>query len=159
MPAQFSAAALATYHEILARYPQRQAALLPVLWLAQQEFSWISEDTIAYIADLMGLPAARVAGVVSFYTMYYRRPMGKYHLQVCRNLSCTLRGAGSITACIEQRLGITVGQTTPDQQFSLSEVECLASCGTAPMLQVNDEYVENLTPERTLELLDRLARG
>jgi NADH-quinone oxidoreductase subunit E len=158
MPVQFSPAALQTYQELLRRYPTRQAALLPVLWLAQREFGWLSEETIAYVADLMELPAARVAGVVSFYTMYYRRPMGRYHLQVCRNLSCTLRGAGEITACLERRLGIKAGETTADGLFSLSEVECLASCGTAPMLQCNDEYVENLTPESTLELVERLAR-
>ncbi len=158
MPAQFSPEALQEFENLVARYPQRQAALLPVLWLAQREFGWISEEVVTHVAGLLKLPPARVAGVVSFYTMYYRQPMGKYHLQVCRNLSCSLRGAGDITACIERRLGIKVGQTTADMQFSLSEVECLASCGTAPMLQLNDEFVENLTPESTIELIDRLAR-
>ena len=158
MSVKFSEQALERYREIIGRYPQRQAALLPVLWLAQQEFGWISEETTAYIAELMELPAARVAGVVSFYTMYYRWPMGKYHIQVCRNLSCCLRGASDITRTIESRLGIKVGETTPDKKFSLSEVECLASCGTAPMMQVNDDYIENLTPERTLEVIERLAR-
>lgn len=159
MPVQFSEATLEKYRDILRRYPERQAALLPTLWLAQQEFGWLSEEVVAYVADLMQLPAARVAGVVSFYTMYYRRPMGKYHLQVCRNIACWLRGATTITKSIEDHLSLAVGETTPDMKFSLSEVECLGSCGTAPVLQVNDDYIENLTPERTRELLDRLTRS
>lgn len=159
MAVQFSEHTLKHYHTIVARYPERQAALLPVLWLAQREFGWLSDETIAYVAALMELPAARVAGVASFYTMYYRRPIGHHHLQVCRNLSCSLRGSADITACIEKHLGIKVGETTPDNRFTLSEVECLASCGTAPMLQVNDEYVENLSPERTLALIERLGRA
>jgi len=154
----FSPVAAAKVQEILRRYPTRQAALLPVLWLAQEEFGWISDEAIAYIAELLELPPARVAGAVSFYTMFHRKPIGKYHLQVCRNLSCTLRGASEITTCIENRLGIRVGETTPNGKFSLSEVECLASCGTAPMLQLNDQYIENLTRERALALIDRLAR-
>lgn len=156
MALQFSEATLAEYREILARYPQQQAALLPTLWLAQREFGWLSEEALAYVADLMHLPAARVAGVASFYTMYNKQPVGKYHLQVCRTLSCALRGATDITGCIERHLGIHVGETTPDGTFTLTEVECLASCGTAPMLQLNDDYIENLTPEDTIALLDKL---
>src|SRR5215467_8281518 len=112
MALQFSAATLSKYHEILARYPERQAALLPTLWLAQEEFGWLSHEALAYVAELMQLPAARVAGVASFYTMYYKQPVGKYHVQVCRTLSCALRGAGDITACLEKRLGIKLGETT-----------------------------------------------
>jgi NADH-quinone oxidoreductase E subunit len=159
MALQFSEATLAKYRDLLTRYPQRQAALLPTLWLAQQEFGWLSEEALSYVADLMELPAARVAGVASFYTMYYKQPVGKYHLQVCRTLSCALRGSNDITGCIEKHLGIKVGETTPDGRFTLSEVECLASCGTAPMLQLNEDYVENLTVESTLALLDRLAKS
>jgi NADH-quinone oxidoreductase subunit E len=158
MGLQFSPATLATYQEIVARYPQRQAALLPTLWLAQQEFGWLSEEALAYVAELMELPAARVAGVASFYTMYHKQPVGRHHLQVCRTLSCALRGAADITACIEKRLGIKVGETTPDGKFTLDEVECLASCGTAPMLQLNDDYVEDLTVEKTLALIDELEK-
>ena len=158
MALQFSAATLAKYHEILVRYPERQAALLPTLWLAQHEFGWLSHEALNYVADLMQLPAARVAGVASFYTMYYKQPVGKYHLQVCRTLSCALRGAGDITACLEKRLGIKTGETTPNGRFTLSEVECLASCGTAPMLQLNDDYVENLTVEKTLAMVDKLEK-
>jgi NADH-quinone oxidoreductase E subunit len=156
MPLQFSEATLAEYRDLLGRYPERQAALLPTLWLAQREFGWLSEEAIAYVAELMELPAARVAGVASFYTMYNKKPVGRYHIQVCRTLSCALRGAADITASIERHLGIRVGETTPDGLFTLSEVECLASCGTAPMLQLNDDYVENLSVESTLALLDQL---
>jgi NADH:ubiquinone oxidoreductase subunit E len=90
--------------------------------------------------------------------MYYRKPMGKHHIQVCTNLSCTLLGAERIVDIISRRLGIGPGETTPDGQFSLDEVECLGSCGTAPMMQINDDYWENLTPESTLELLERFSR-
>lgn len=158
MALQFSPATLAKYRELLNRYPERQAALLPTLWLAQKEFGWLSEEALAYVAELMELPAARVAGVASFYTMYYKEPVGKYHLQVCRTLSCALRGSADVIACIEKRLGIQVGETTPDKKFTLSEVECLASCGTAPMLQLNEDYVENLSVEKTLELIDELEK-
>ncbi len=90
--------------------------------------------------------------------MFYKKPMGKSHVQVCTNLSCSLVGADRILACLKQRLGIDVGETTADGKFSLDQVECLASCGTAPMMQINDDYWENLTPELTLEIVDRLAR-
>ena len=131
---------------------------MPTLWLAQEEFGWLSEEVLAHVAELLELPPAFVASVASFYTMYYRRPMGRHHVQVCTNLSCVLRGADEIVDCLRSRLGIGLGETTADQRFSLSEVECLGSCGTAPMMQVNDDYWENLTPERTLEIIERLAR-
>jgi len=130
---------------------------MPTLWLAQRDFGYISLEVMEYVAGLLGLSPAFVGAVASFYTMYYKKPMGTFHVQVCTNLSCTLVGAEQILACIERRLGITVGGTTNDGQFSLSEVECLASCGTAPMMQINDDYWENLTPEKTLEIIDRLA--
>jgi NADH-quinone oxidoreductase subunit E len=159
MAVSFSPAAQAKFEEIVRRYPVRRAAIMPTLWLAQQEFGHISPETMEYIAQLLRLSPAFVASVASFYTMYYKQPLGKYHVQVCTNLSCALVGAGDILACLERRLGIQVGQTDGQRQFSLSEVECLASCGTAPMMQINDEYCENLTPERTIDIIDRLARG
>jgi NADH:ubiquinone oxidoreductase subunit E len=90
--------------------------------------------------------------------MYYKKPVGRHHLQVCTNVSCMLRGSDGIVRTIEDRLGIGLGETTTDRKFTLDEVECLASCGTAPMMQVNDDYHENLDPEKTLELIERLAR-
>ena len=155
---RFSEATLAEYRAILARYPTRRAALMPALWLAQRDFGWLSEPAMAYVAELMELPLAWVTSVASFYTMYWKQPVGKWHLQMCRNLACALRGADRVRGAVEDRLGIHHGQVTPDGQFSLEEVECLASCGTAPCLQINNaEYHENLDVPRTLALLERLA--
>jgi NADH-quinone oxidoreductase E subunit len=155
---RFSDAALAEYQEILGRYPTRRAALMPTLWLAQREFGWLSDPVMTYVAELMELPLAWVTSVASFYTMYWKEPVGRWHLQVCRNLACALRGADQVRAAVEERLGIRHGQRTPDGKFSLEEVECLASCGTAPCLQVNNaEYHENLDVARTLALIERLA--
>jgi NADH-quinone oxidoreductase E subunit len=158
MSIALSPAAMTEYEAILRRYPERRAALMPVLWLAQREFHYLSAEVMAYIAELMNLPVAWVASVASFYTMYYKRPMGRYHLQVCTSLPCALVGAERVVRCLERRLGVRCGETTADARFSLSEVECLASCGTAPMMQVNDDYHENLDETRTLELVDRLER-
>jgi NADH-quinone oxidoreductase subunit E len=156
---QFSEATLKEYHEVLGHYPTRQAALLPTLWMAQREFGWISDAVEDYVANLMELPPAHVRAVVSFYTMFYRKPMGRWHLEVCTNLPCRLRGAEEIVECISRKLGINPGETTGDGKFSLTEVECLASCGTAPMLQLNhDRFYEILTPESVTKLVDELAR-
>jgi len=159
MTVAFSAAAQAKFETYLTRYPIKRAAIMPTLWLAQEEFDWLSPEVMLYVAELLELAPAFVASVASFYTMYYKRPMGRHHVQVCTNLSCALRGAEDIVTCLRGRLGIGVGETTADGVFSLSEAECLGSCGTAPMMQVNDDYWENLTPERTLDIVDRLARG
>ena len=105
-------------------------------------------EAIEYVATLMEQTPARVHGVVSFYTMFNMKPIGRHHIQVCRTLSCALGGAEKMTAFIKQKLGIEIGQTTADGRFTLSEVECLASCGTAPMMQINDEYYENLNEEK-----------
>ncbi|HSD11792.1 MAG TPA: NAD(P)H-dependent oxidoreductase subunit E [Candidatus Binatia bacterium] len=158
MAVQFSNQALGEYQRVLSRYPINRAALMPVLWIAQREFGCLSPEVQQYVADLMGFPLAWVSGVASFYTMYYKKPIGKYHLQVCTNVSCMLRGSDEIVRAIEERLGIGLGETTTDGRFSLDEVECLASCGTAPMMQVNEDYHENLTAKSTIELLDRLGR-
>jgi NADH-quinone oxidoreductase E subunit len=156
---RFSAAALAEYQTLLERYPTRRAALMPTLWLAQREFGWLSLPVMEYVAELMELPLAWVASVASFYTMYWKEPKGRWHVQVCRNLSCALRGAEDILRALEARLGIRGGQRTADGRFSLEEVECLASCGTAPCLQVNnEEYHESLDVPRALALIERLAR-
>ena len=159
MAVQFSPAAKAKFDEILTRYPVKRAAIMPTLWLAQEEFGWLSHEVLEYVAGLLELSPAFTASVASFYTMYYKQPVGAHHLQVCTNLSCALVGADRIVDCLRKRLGIEVGETTADKKFSLSVVECLASCGTAPMMQINDDYWENLTPERTLEIIDRLARA
>jgi NADH-quinone oxidoreductase E subunit len=156
---RFSDAALAEYRAILGRYPTRRAALMPVLWLAQREFGWLSLPVQTYVAELMELPLAWVTSVVSFYTMYWTEKPARWHLQLCRNLSCALRGALDIRDAITAKLGIRHGERTADGTFSLEEVECLASCGTAPCMQINNAaYHENLSVDDTMALLDRLAR-
>jgi NADH-quinone oxidoreductase E subunit len=154
----FSEAALAEYREILTRYPTRRAALMPTLWLAQREFGWLSEPVQAYVAELMELPLAWITSVASFYTMYWKAPVGRWHLQLCRNLPCMLRGAGEIRTLIRDTLGIAHGEITGDGRFSFEEVECLASCGTAPVIQINNgPYHEALDVESVRTLLARLA--
>jgi len=154
MALEFSPETLKKFEAIVARYPKKDAAMLPVLYLAQHEFGHLGPEAIAYIAKLMDQAPARVHGVVSFYTMYNTKPIGRHHIQVCRTLPCALRGAERVTEFLKKKLGIEPGQTTADGRFTLSEVECLASCGTAPMMQVNDEYYENLTEAKINEILD-----
>ena len=156
MALEFSPETLKKFEETVARYPKKEAAMLPVLYLAQQEFGHIGSEAIEYIAKLMGQAPVRVQGVVSFYTMFNMKPIGRHHIQVCRTLPCALRGAEKVTGLLKQKLGIEPGQTTPDGRFTLSEVECLASCGTAPMMQVNDDYFENLTEEKIDQILDAM---
>lgn len=156
MALAFSTETLKQFEATVARYPKKEAALLPVLYLAQQEFGYLGPEAIEYVAKLMDQAPARVQGVVSFYTMYNRKPIGRHHIQVCRTLPCALRGADQVTDFLKRKLHIECGQTTADGRFTLSEVECLASCGTAPMMQVNDEYYENLTEAKISEILDGL---
>jgi NADH-quinone oxidoreductase subunit E len=141
---------------MLSRYPDRQAAILPTLHLAQREFGSLSAEAISYVAALLGFTEARIEGVATFYTMYNRKPVGKYHLQVCRNLSCSLMGAEHLIDHVSRRLGVAPGGTTADGRFTLSTVECLGSCGTAPVMQINDDYHENLTEESVDAILDGL---
>ena len=156
MALEFSPKTYKKFEETVARYPKKEAALLPVLYLAQKEFGHLGSEAIEYVARLMEQAPARVLGVVSFYTLYNMKPIGRHHIQVCRTLPCALRGAEQVTLFLKQKLGIEPGQTTADGRFTLSEVECLASCGTAPMMQVNDDYYENLTAEKITEILDGL---
>ena len=141
---------------LLSRYPDRAAAILPALHLVQGEVGYVTDEAIRYVAERVGTSPADVEGVATFYTMFERRPMGKHHLQICRNLSCSLMGAEALIDHVSARLGIRPGETTPDGKFTLSVVECLGSCGTAPVMQVGDEYHENLTVEAVDALLLRL---
>jgi NADH-quinone oxidoreductase subunit E len=142
--------------EIVARYPHRKAAMLPVLWEVQNLKGWIDSESEGWVAERLGTSPAHVHGAVTFYTMYKQRPMGRHHIQVCTTLSCMLRGSDEMFEHLEKKLGIEAGQVTPDGKFSLVRVECLASCGTAPMLQLNDMYHEDLTTEQVDRLLDDL---
>ncbi len=156
MPIEFSPDKLSRVNELISRYPHKEAAVLPVLYLAQEEFGYLSPESIEYVAKLMGIPMARLYGTVSFYSLLYMKPMGRHHIQVCRTFPCALLGAEKITDSIKKKLGIEIGETTADGKFTLSEVECLASCGTAPMMQINDKYYENLSEEKTEAILKDL---
>ena len=137
---------------ILTRYPERRAALLPVLWLCQRQNGWISPEVVDYVAARLDLSTAIVKGVVTFYTMFFDEPVGENVVWVCRTLSCDLRGGKAIQEHLESKLGCTAGQTSSDGKFTLLKAECLAACGQAPMVQINDYYYENLN----VELLDRI---
>jgi NADH-quinone oxidoreductase subunit E len=140
--------------------PDPQSALLPALYLAQREYGgWLSEQALDEVAAVMGLPVAQVAGAASFYTMLNKQPVGRHLIQVCTNIACSLRNAEHLVEYIGRKLGIGVGGTTPDGRFTLLEVECLGSCGTAPAMQVDDRYYENLTEETIDQILDSLRRG
>ena len=142
---------------ILARYPNKMAACIPVLHLCQKaNGNWISNEAIQYVAERLELSAAHVKGVVTFYSLFNTSPPGKHQVWVCRTLSCSLRGGESILSHCEKRLGIRAGQTTADGRVTLRTAECLASCGSGPVMQVNKQYHENLTVEEVDRILDRL---
>lgn len=138
--------------EILSRYPERRAALLPVLWLCQRQNGWIGPDVVEYVSKRLDLSTAVVKGVITFYTMFFDEPVGENIIWVCRTLSCDLRGGKVIQEHLEKRLGCSAGQTSSDGKFTLLKAECLAACGQAPMVQINDRYYENLD----VEVLDRI---
>lgn len=142
--------------EILPRYPTKRAAILPVLWLCQDRYGWVSPGVMEAIAKRLDESPAFVEGVVRFYTMFYTTPPAKYVLQVCETLSCAVCGGKELLHHIESRLGIKPGERTPDGTFQLVGVQCLGACGTAPVVQINDDYYENLTPQKLDEVLDEL---
>ena len=159
---QFSDASMALVQKIIKRYPEgrQKSALLPVLHLAQAEFGgWLSPETMDYVASILNLKPIEVYEVASFYTMYNLRPVGKCLLEVCRTGPCMLRGSDDIIEYLEEKLGIKDGETTPDGMFTLKTVECLASCGTAPMMQVGQHYIEDLTCEKLDTVLDDLQNA
>jgi len=141
---------------LIDKYPQKRSALIPSLHLAQKEKGYISQDTICEIARIFDLSPNEVSEVVSFYTMFHRKPVGKYVIQVCTNISCLLCDAEEIVDHLIQKLGIKLGETTEDKKYTLLEVECLGSCGTSPVIQINDDYYEELTPQKVDQILDSL---
>ena len=144
-----------SFQEALKKYPTRMAALLPALWLAMGQNGYLTEEILEYVAGRLDLSPVHVYAVAEFYTMFRDEPVGVYHLELCRNLSCTLSGSEDLVAHLEEKYGIFPGETTGDGMFSLELVECLGSCGTAPAMRVNDVYCENLTVEK----LDRIIQG
>lgn len=152
---------MALVEKIIKRYPEgrQKSALLPVLHIAQAEFGgWLSPETMDYVAEILNLNSIEVYEVATFYTMYNLRPVGKCVLEVCKTGPCMIRGADDIVEYLENKLGIKDGETTPDGMFTLKTVECLASCGTAPMMQVGDNYIENLTSEKLDGILENLQK-
>ena len=156
---RFSEAALRQTEEIFKRYPadRRESAVMPLLHLAQREFGgWLSQEAMDYVAEVVGMAPIRVYEVATFYTMYNLKPVGKYHVQVCTNISCWLCASDGIVKALKDKLKIKLGETSDDARFTLSEVECLGACVNAPMMQINDDYYENLTPDKISEVIDRL---
>src|SRR5574341_89449 len=150
--------AKARIRELFQRYPDKRSATLAALRIAQEEKGYITDDAMTDIAVLLELTPVQVYETATFYTMFTLQPVGKYLIQVCRTLSCALVGAGGMIRHLEQKLGIQVGETTPDGLFTLKKVECLAGCGSGPMMQINDEYYEYLTKEKIDRILDDLKR-
>jgi NADH-quinone oxidoreductase subunit E len=158
MAVEFSETAKKEIATKIEQLPDRSSVLIPALHIAQREFRHISPEVMEYLAAELGLPVSQVRAVATFYTMFNKEPVGRYHIQVCQNLTCSLLGAEPLISYLEKKLGISCGETTPDGRFTISRVECLGSCGTAPMMQINDDYHENLTAERIDEILAELGK-
>ena len=152
----FSKTAEKELQEVVARYPDKRSAMLPALAIAQREQGYLTPEAYEWVAAALDTSPTWVASVASFYTMLRKEPVGKYLIQVCTNLSCSLVGAQPLLVHLQERLGIKPGETTPDGLFTLATVECLGSCATAPVMQVNDRYYERLTSERIDEILAEL---
>ncbi len=153
-----SEAAQRELEQIVARYPDKRSAMLPALDLAQRELGYLAPEAYQWVAEALDTSPTWVASVASFYTMLRKEPVGRYLIQVCTNLSCSLLGAQSLVDYLQEQLGIQVGGTTPDGLFTLTKVECLGSCATAPVMQINERYYEGLTRERIGEILAELRR-
>jgi len=156
-PAEFPPEALARIDGILSRYPTKQAALLPVLWVAQETWGWISREAAEEVARILEISPAHVSGVLTFYTMYNLEPVGRHLLQFCTSISCHIAGAGGLLEHCRRRLGIELGQTTSDGRFTMVEVECIAGCDRAPSMMIDDTYHEPMDPSRLDALLESLA--
>ncbi len=154
--ASFSAEVEAEIDLHLAKYPVKRSAILPLMFIVQRERGYLDPPGVVYLARRLNLRITDIWEVATFYSMLHTEPIGKYHIQVCHTLSCKVMGADKITKHCSEKLGIKPGETTKDGRFSLSEVECLGSCGTAPMFQVNFDYHENLTPDKVDQILKSL---
>lgn len=137
-------------------YPRRKSAILPALTIAYRQLGYVDDDIYREISKIIRVPFVEVAEAATFYTMFPKAPRGRYLIQVCHNISCALLGADSLIGYLEKNLAIKKGETTPDNLFTLISVECLGSCATAPMMQINNDFYENLTPEKVDQVLDDL---
>ncbi len=151
---QLSNEGLTKVKKELQRYESKDSAIIPALYVAQKENKgWISPDVIHHLSQVMDIAESKITEVFSFYTMFNKKPVGKYHVQVCCTLSCALNGARELADHLCHELKVRAEEMTEDGRFTISKVECLGSCGTAPMMQVNDRYYENLTPESAMNIL------
>jgi NADH-quinone oxidoreductase E subunit len=156
MSPEFSEQTKKRLGEVVSRYPQKKAALLPILHLVQKEVGYISAAEEKQVADLLEIKPIQVREVVTFYTMFNRQPVGTYHIQVCSNLSCSMLGAESIVDYLKEKLGVELGETTEDKKFTLTTVECLGACEHAPCMMINFDYYGNLDKKTIDEILDHL---
>ena len=151
-----SEGAINEIRDITTRYPTKRSCVMPALYVIQREYGYITEEGMREVANILGVRPVLVFEVSTFYTMYNKKPVGKYHVQVCTNIACSLLDGEHIVKVISRKLGIKVKETTTDKKFTLSTVECLGSCGTAPIMQVNDRYYENLSDDKVEEILNGL---
>lgn len=141
------------FQEYVSKYPKIDSCMLPALWLVQEQMGWVSPEAMVYVADKLGKTPIQVYEVATFYTMFNLKPIGKYHIELCKTLSCKLCGSQKIKDHIKKTIGIETGQTSEDGLFHLSEVECMGACGGAPMFALNGEYHEKLTIQKVDELI------
>jgi len=158
MPLTFSAEAKQKIDALTARYPDRQAACLPVLHMAQDEFGWISDEAIDAVAEVLQLSAAHVFGVATFYTMYHRHPTGKHTVMVCTNVACMLRGGYDVLSALQKNLAVDEHGTSKDGEFTIVEEECLAACANAPCMISGQKYFLDLTPDGAVKALDEIKQ-
>jgi NADH-quinone oxidoreductase subunit E len=158
-PFAFDAKNEAAFQKLLTQYPTPRAVVLPALWLAQEQHGHLTVEAMEYVAKRLEQSPVSVFAVVEFYTMFKTEPVGKHDIQLCRTLSCNLRGCEDLQGTIERKLGIGPGEKTPDGKFSFELVECLGSCGTAPMMRMNNRYWENLTVEKLERIIDACREG
>lgn len=157
MSQSWSPESLDKIEKIRARYPTNQAAIMPLLWEAQKSFGYLSDETKQLVADTLEVPIAQVQEVATFYIMYQHKPVGKHLIWMCRNLSCQMRGFEEIKEAISGHLKIAEGETTADGEFTLLSNECLGGCGGAPMMQIDDAFYENLSPDTVAQILDKVV--
>jgi len=154
---RFSEQTMKRVEKIQGHYPNKEASLLMVLHLANDEFGYLSDEVYRYVSELTGVPKSKVYSVATFYSMYNQKPVGKYHIQVCKNISCMITGSDDLLEHIKNRLKINTGETTADKKFTLSAVECLGCCNTAPVMMINKDFHENLTVEKIDAIIDGLV--
>jgi NADH-quinone oxidoreductase E subunit len=153
---EWSEKAKAEVADALSRYPVKRSAVMPVLWIAQREWGWLSPAAMRLVAGSVGLPESEVFGIASFYTMFNLAPVGRHHLQLCMTLSCSIMGADRLYKHLQNKLGVSHGQTTKDGRYTLRKVECLAACGMGPCMQVGFDYHQNLDEAKVDALLEKL---